>query len=319
MGGRARRYNSLAMQEKSNVISLSLSKREIAKAESLYSSEMVDNPNPYVEWMAKHDGISITCYKKVDKNGCQKVVFQGDDPFLEARLFGAERPLEKDDVPTLRPKKTSPYHFKAQIGSDEVGTGDLFGPVCVVAAYLDEEHYAKAQQLGITDSKKMSDDYILEIGPTLVKEFPYSSLSLDNEKYNEVHDKGLNMNAIKAKMHNQALLNLKKRFPNADVYQDQFAEPRLYYSYLKFEDEVLTGINFSTKGELAFPSVALASVIARYSFLKKMQALSKKYKMDIPFGAGVSVTEFTKEFVAKYGEKELRKAAKLNFKNLKEI
>lgn len=41
--------------------------------------------------------------------------------------------------------------------------------------------------------------------------------------------------------------------------------------------------------------------------------------MDIPFGAGKAVTEFAKEFVEKYGKDELRKVAKLNFKNFEEI
>ncbi|MBP5092111.1 MAG: ribonuclease HIII [Bacilli bacterium] len=307
------------MTEKTPVISLSLDEAQIAKAEALYSSEMVDNDNPYVSWMAKHDGTTIVCYAKKDKQGKRKLVFQGEDVSSEASLFGDVPHSGEPRKEIIKGRKTSPYHFFPEIGSDEVGTGDLFGPICVVAAYLDEEGYIKAQKLGITDSKKMSDDYILEIGPTLVKEFDYSSLSLDNQKYNEVHEKGGNMNSIKAKMHNAVLLNLKKKHPSARVYQDQFAEPRLYYSYLKYEKEVLKDITFSTKGELAYASVALASVLARYSFLKKMEQMSKHYGVDIPFGAGATVTQFAKEFKEKFGEKELRKVAKLNFKNIKDI
>jgi ribonuclease HIII len=247
------------------------------------------------------------------------VVFQGENPIKEAAIFGAKEEKKVEERLFIKREKTSPYHFAPQIGSDEVGTGDLFGPVCVVAAYLDLKDYILAQELGITDSKKMKDDYILEIGPRLVKEFAYSSLSLDNETYNKVHNAGTNMNAIKAKMHNKTLLNLKKRYPLARVYQDQFAEPKLYYSYLKYEDEVLDDITFSTKGELAFPSVALASVLARYSFLRKMQELSKKYKMEFPFGSGKDADEFIAKFVEKYGKEELKKVAKLNFKNFKDL
>jgi ribonuclease HII len=39
-------------------------------------------------------------------------------------------------------------------------------------------------------------------------------------------------------------------------------------------------ITFHTKGESLYPSVALASVIARYSFLRKMEELSEHYQMD---------------------------------------
>lgn len=313
------RYNRQAMDNSNNVITLSLSVEDARKAESFYEGEMVENANPYVAWAAKHDGTSIVCFSKVHKDGTQKVVFQGENPIKEATIFGAKEEKKVEERPFIKREKTSPYHFAPQIGSDEVGTGDLFGPVCVVAAYLDLKDYILAQELGITDSKKMKDDYILEIGPRLVKEFAYSSLSLDNETYNKVHNAGTNMNAIKAKMHNKALLNLKKRYPLARVYQDQFAEPKLYYSYLKHEDEVLDDITFSTKGELAFPSVALASVLARYSFLRKMQELSKKYKMEFPFGSGKDADEFIAKFVEKYGKEELKKVAKLNFKNFKDL
>ena len=74
-----------------------------------------------------------------------------------------------------------------QIGSDEVGTGDVFGPICVCAAYVEEAKLGRINELGVTDSKKMSDEYILQIGPLLIKEFDYSQLSLPNDKYNEIH------------------------------------------------------------------------------------------------------------------------------------
>ncbi|HBE99254.1 MAG TPA: ribonuclease HIII, partial [Firmicutes bacterium] len=70
---------------------------------------------------------------------------------------------------------------------DEVGTGDFFGPVCVCAAYLEEKELPRIEELGITDSKKMNDGYILEIGPTLIQEFEYSQLSLPNSRFNQIH------------------------------------------------------------------------------------------------------------------------------------
>jgi ribonuclease HIII len=127
------------------------------------------------------------------------------------------------------------------------------------------------------------------------------------------------MNAIKAKMHNRCDLNLVAKHPDAHVYQDQFAEAGLYYHYLKGEKDVVRDIYFHTKGESLFPSVALASVIARYSFLRKMQELSSKYDMDIPFGAGEDVDHFVPRFIERYGKNELDKIVKKNFANYKKI
>ena len=41
--------------------------------------------------------------------------------------------------------------------------------------------------------------------------------------------------------------------------------------------------------------------------------------MTVPKGAGAQVDIFGKEFVQKFGEEELSKAAKLNFKNTDKI
>ena len=76
---------------------------------------------------------------------------------------------------------------------------------------------------------------------------------------------------------------------------------------------------FKTKGESYYPCVALASVIARYAFLLEKDELDKKYKTNIPFGASNKVNDFAKKFVDKYGVDELKKIAKINFANFKEI
>jgi ribonuclease HIII len=301
-------------------------KVDLAKASEIkdfyQAEEIIDEKHPYDYFFVNKEGVAIHGYR--NKKEIYTITFsgEGERPFEMASLFSDHVTRKDMEVKEKQEKvniKEGWEDFHAQIGSDEVGKGDFFGPLIVVAAFVEQRDIPYLEKMRINDSKKMKDDYILEIGPRLVKEFAYSSLSLDNETYNKVHNAGTNMNAIKAKMHNKALLNLKKRYPLARVYQDQFAEPKLYYSYLKYEDEVLDDITFSTKGELAFPSVALASVLARYSFLRKMQELSKKYKMEFPFGSGKDADEFIAKFVEKYGKEELKKVAKLNFKNFKDL
>ena len=211
--------------------------------------------------------------------------------------------------------------FEDQIGSDEVGVGDFLGPMIVVAAFVSKFDIKKLREYGIHDSKKMTDKQILEIGPTLVKEFHFSKLTLPNEKYNEMLDKGENLNSMKAKMHNRALLNMHKQYLDVlNILVDQFVQENTYYKYLNdASEEQVKDIIFKTKGESYFPCVALASVIARYSYLKEMEKLSEQYGMTFPFGAGKRVTEFAKKFFDKFGEKELYKVAKKNFANYREV
>lgn len=292
-----------------------LDERKQAQLRDLYADEQVENPSQYVIFMAKRKGCSITMYEKADSEGKRKVVFQGPDCQKEANLFGEEVTLA---TPLIRQPKV-PYCFFDQVGSDEVGTGDFFGPIIVCAAFCDRHMLSLIQQLGIDDSKSLTDEYIKEIIPKILPEADYSCLTLDNEKYNDVQRKGMNMNQMKAKLHNRALLNLMKRHPNAKPCQDQFAEESLYYSYLKEESEVQRDIFFLTKGEKHFPSVALASCIARYHFLEKMEEMGKAYKTSFPFGAGEKVDAFAKRFVKKNGAEELQKVAKLNFKNAERV
>ena len=109
-----------------------------------------------------------------------------------------------------------------QIGSDEVGTGDFFGPITVVAALVHKKDLPRLKQLGIMDSKKMTDTKIRRVGKIAIKEFKYSSLTLDNKKYNELAKKDYNMNKIKACLHNRALFNLHSKHPKiTNFYIDQ--------------------------------------------------------------------------------------------------
>lgn len=300
------------------------SKETLAKMKDFYQPFQRESANPYVDLFAVDEGYVLTIYKP-NKKGEVHAQFQGPNAIEEAKIWDpSAHNLSSQPAPrkaaSLQPMHPGPVVLNRypQIGSDEVGTGDFFGPICVCSAYVGEEQLAEINELQVTDSKKMNDGYILEIGPKLIHDFSYSQLSLPNEKYNAVHDE-LNMNAIKAKMHNRCDLNLLAKHPDAFVYQDQFAEPGLYFHYLQGEKQVVRNITFHTKGESLYPSVALASVIARYSFLRKMTELSKQYGVDIPFGAGEEVDAFAQAFASKYGKKELEKIAKLNFANYKKI
>ena len=296
-------------------VTLTVDANKINEMREYYSSFLTENNGEYVDFTAKKEGVTITAF--LTKKERKKVTFIGDNAVKEAQVWDPE----VKDEEKIEKEKPSWMFFEDQIGSDEVGVGDFLGPMIVVAAFVSRFDISKLKEFGIQDSKKMSDAHILKIGPEVVKEFKYSKLTLSNEKYNEMLDKGENLNSMKAKMHNRALLNMHKDYLDVlNIFVDQFVAEETYYKYLNDQnEEQVKGICFKTKGESYFPCVALASVIARYAYLKEMEKLSIKYKMDFPFGAAKKVTEFAKEFVKKYGEKELYKIAKKNFANYNEV
>lgn len=287
----------------------------IKKMERFYVSYMKENEGEYVHFLAKKQGLIITAY--VNKKGSFKVTFLGEDALAEARIW------DPNAVETVKkvPLKEEWLCIEDQIGSDEVGVGDFVLPMVVVAAFVRKADLKMLKEYGVHDSKKLKDVDIMRIGPLLAKKVFISRLTLDNKKYNEMIKKGENLNSLKAKMHNRALLNMFKQFPDTkNIFVDQFAKEETYYSYLNDKNEIkVENITFKTKGESFYPSVALASVMARYAFLLEKAELENKYKMTFPCGAGSKVDEFSRHFIRKYGAREFDKICKKNFANYKEL
>ena len=285
---------------------------------NFYRPIQKENKGEYILFFGQNKDLTVTVYSS-KKEDSFKVFFIGELALTEAKRWDKDaKPTEPKENKT--PTKASWEVLDNQIGSDEVGTGDFFGPICVCAAYVKASDIKRLKQLGIDDSKRLSDDQIRKLGKVLIKEFEYSQLSLNNEKYNELVDKDMNMNEMKAKMHNRVLFNLKIKHPSVKkVLVDQFVSEDKYYKYVGGEKEIIFGVTFKTKGETYFPSVAVGSIIARYSFIQHMDLIGKKYGLEIPYGASKKVTEFAKKFVEKYGFDELDKIVKKNFANYKEL
>ena len=142
------------------------------------------------------------------------------------------------------PDRTN-YYFSA-IGSDEVGTGDYFYPIVVSACFMDKENIKYLESLGVHDSKKLTDEKITRIAPLILKKIPCESIILSNKEYNEYHDQGINMNKMKAIMHNKVLYKMKsKGYKYSKIIVDQFAKDYSYFGYLRNIPEIPNEHNFA--------------------------------------------------------------------------
>ena len=281
-----------------STVSVTLNQVQIKELISIFNRDEFSTPPAYALYQVRTERCVITIYES------KKVVFQGKD----AEVFASK-------YTTITPSGTQANSLP-QCGSDEVGTGDYFGPVCVVACAIDESIKDKIAHLNIQDSKQINDAIILKMGKQLISIVPYSICILTNEKYNLVHDTN-NMNAIKAKLHNQCYINLQskiKKLPKLKIV-DQFTTPTSYYNYLKDEPLVIGDITFETKADSKFISVACASIIARYIFLQEWEKMEQEYSFTFPKGASSAVDNAACFFIEKYGLDELNKVAKMHFKN----
>lgn len=281
-----------------------------------------DKTPQYAIFQADEEDTVVTLYES------GKVVFQGISADIDANYWKETEKILTGSYPEEKEKKekeeeidNTDYYFISSIGSDEVGTGDFFGPIIVTASYVDKKDITFLEELGVRDSKKVTDEKIMKIAPTLIEKIPHYSLRLTNEEYNRMQENGNNMNKIKSILHNKCILGLLKQdnFSYDMVVIDQFTPKRNYYGYLKNEENVFRKITFTTKAEDKCLSVGVSSIISRYMFLKEMEKLSKEVGISLPLGASTVVDETGKKIVEKYGKEKLSKIAKLNFKNVEKI
>ena len=279
-----------------------------------YKDKVRDKVIPYVVFQAQEEDTVITLYES------GKCMFQGTSADVDAAMWGValENTKEKQEE---NKKKDQKYHNCNSVGSDEVGTGDYFGPIVVTACYVTKDDVEFLDKLGVTDSKKLDDTKILKIAPEIAKRIKYRSIILTNKEYNERYTKELNMNKIKAVMHNKVLYQLvQEEKPKYDyIIVDEFAREARYYEYLNGISEIQRDITFMTKAEDKNLAVACGSIISRYIFLKKFDALCDEIHIPLPKGAGKDVDKIGEEVVEKYGKDKLKEIAKFNFKNTDRI
>jgi ribonuclease HIII len=179
------------------------------KMKYFYQDFIKEVNNPYLIFCAKIDGCVINLYTS------KKCTFQGENALDEALIWKDLDDLNISETPKSNSIETNIIInsnkdweiLENHIGSDEVGTGDFFGPIVVCGCYVEEKDINFINSLGVKDSKKLSDDKIREIGKLLMEKLTYSCLVCDNKTYNTQIQKGLNMNSIKAILHNRVFFS----------------------------------------------------------------------------------------------------------------
>ena len=310
------------------VITLKTCKKTQDMMKEFYEEMRRPKTPQYAEFQADDGDTVVTLYTS------GKAVFQGVDADLSSEYWIETEKInsgtaivtnsEKKEKKTLKgeeKKNNSIYHNVNSVGSDEVGTGDYFGPIVVSSTYVTCDDVEYLDSLGVMDSKKITDEKILQIAPLIAKRVKYKSMILNNSDYNKFHSKDYNMNKIKAILHNKVLYQMiHEENPKYDyIIVDEFAREQRYYDYIKDSPNIQRDITFMTKAEDKCLSVACASIISRYLFLKEFDKLSDSLHIPLPKGAGPEVDKIGQEIVEKYGQEKLYEVAKLNFMNTERI
>lgn len=310
------------------VITLKCSNKTKEIMQEFYNDMKRPKTPQYAVFQADDGDTVVTLYES------GKAVFQGNDAdiaseyWIETEKINSGTAIvtnsETKKKETIKGEKKdfdNKYHNINSVGSDEVGTGDYFGPIVVSSCYVTKEDIPFLEELGVMDSKKITDDKILKIAPLIAKRIKYKSIILNNHDYNKFHSNDYNMNKIKAILHNKVLFQMiNEEHPNYDyIIVDEFAKENRYYDYINESPNIQRNITFMTKAEDKCLSVACASIISRYLFLKEFDKLSDNLHIPLPKGSGKEVDKIGEEIVEKYGKEKLFEVAKINFMNTSRI
>lgn len=209
-------------------------------------------------------------------------------------------------------KKSGTY-----IGTDESGKGDFFGPLVIAAVLATPESVLRLEEIGVRDSKKITDKRVSALAAIIKKEFPNSIVVIGPERYNQLYEKIRNLNRLLAWGHARAIENILEKHECDCALTDQFGDERFVKDALLEKGRKIELIQMpKAEEDLA---VAAASILARAEFVRRLRDLSKSCGVELPKGCSSNITNVGKELVGKLGAEILKKTAKCHFKTAKQI
>lgn len=318
LGSTATDPYSLTKKEIPNIMGqtvITVDDKTLSTMTNYYQPYQTKTPQHAV-FQAKTNGVTITAYRS------KKVMFQGERSDEEATRWqsGPSIQAKPSSVNDHRYAPSKALFNQSIIGSDETGTGDYFGPITVVSAYVRADQVALLKELGVKDSKHLTDLSIVKLAKTILKlDLPYSLVVLHNEKYNQLQSRGWSQGKMKTMLHHTAISHLLTKLSPVKpdgILIDQFSTPQVYQKHLSSEGKQLhPNTYFMTKAESHAIAVATASILARYSFVKEMDKLSKQAGFTIPKGASKKVDQVAAQLIKQKGKEALTSYAKVHFKN----
>ena len=203
------------------------------------------------------------------------------------------------------------------IGTDEAGKGDYFGPLVVAGVYVTPDTGLRLRELGVRDSKTLSDKRIAAITAGIRTLCPVNVVAIGPERYNEMYAKIRNLNRLLAWAHARVIENLLEQVPCERVLSDQFGDERVLQRALMEKGKQIT-LEQRPRAEEDV-AVAAASIVARYEFVHRLAQLSESAGVDLHKGAGPPVLVSGRRFVDKHGRDALGTVAKLHFRTTQQI
>lgn len=204
------------------------------------------------------------------------------------------------------------------IGVDESGKGDFFGPLCIAGVLTDEKTEQFFAQLGIKDSKKITDKKILELEQKIKSHAVHNVVVISNSRYNELYEKIKNLNKLLAWGHARVIENIAENNECDYAMSDKFGDESLIKNALMKNGKNIE-LKQMVRAESSDIAVAAASILARAAYVRKMNEMEIKYGLKFQKGCSDLVKKVAKDFIFKFGKEQLPEVCKTHFKTYKEL
>lgn len=277
--------------------SAKISTQEIDKLrEAIRDAGIVPSPltSEFEALKVKHGGISLIVYKS------GKMVYEDNPATMKvvAQVFAIQQDVT----------------YAYELGSDEAGKGEWYGPLVVVCVAVKSTNIKDLRQIGVKDSKTLSPRGIKIIANELKKNsnIAWKTMLIPPAEYNllilQYKNERKNLNDLLAWAHSAAIMQTVKGLGIISssairVTIDKFAEGKMDWSLQDLKQRGITIVQ-KTGGEEDIP-VAAASIIAKSLFEEEVDRMCQTYGMDFRI---MKTTDVPKDIIDQ--------VAKMHFKNV---
>ncbi len=238
----------------------------------------------YEEFRCSKDGVTLILFTS------GKLLLQGRDEVVEQ--------VAKEIKKLKLGEQVKPEAFRREsgwmIGSDETLKGDTFGGIVVAAVKADDEIRSRLMELGVADSKKLSDKEIVVMAERIKRVAPCEIKSLLPEEFNRKKEK---ITLVLDHLHQACAKSLGSGKHIVDKYPG-----------------CSVGDIMEEKAESKYVEVAAASVLARAAGLHQLDYLSHQAGFTLPKGSTHvkgALLQLLEDGV------DLQKFVKMGFRNVK--
>jgi ribonuclease HIII len=213
----------------------------------------------------------------------------------------------------------------AELGMDESGKGDWFGPLVVAAVYVEPGQVVALRKAGVQDSKLIESAALPKVAAAIEALIPPAArevLALAPVDYNRRYAALANINLLLAELYAETALAAVTRTGARIIVCDQFAQraERLDTAFARVGLPRPRQLHHAEAASLA---VAAASVLATARFQAELVRLGAAAGLGGPLPRGASAVRIlsraARTIIAREGAEGLGRYAKLNFKPVQEI